>query len=562
VKHASSERDGPSTGGFVHRDGEQVIDGHGEPVLLRGVGLGNWLLPEGYMWGIEPPGPLSAREIEGLVSELVGPERAAMFWREFRDRFICEDDIARIAAEGMDHVRLPINSRLVMDEHGALQPAGVALVDRLIEWCRAHGLWVVLDLHGAPGGQTGTNIDDSPHGVPELFSSSRYQELTVSLWRQLASRYRDEPVIAGYDLLNEPLPDEFDALYRAELVGLYRELTVAIREVDPNHMIIYEGTHWATNWEIFTEVWDANSMLSFHKYWSPPDRPSIQRFIEIGRSLGLPVYMGEGGENNLDWFQTAFQLYEDCNISWCFWPWKKIETLTSPCSVNAPVGWERVVAYGRTKVDKPDPDEAWRLLTELAQAMALSDCTYRDEVVSALLRRAPVRAPATGFGFRGRGVSYETTAAVPLQGFRSDDSVTIRDATGARPSEVDFHHPNGAPSPPENELVVSLSAGDWVAYDVVLAVAGHLDVAVRIGGRQKSALNRGNRDLPWLDIVVDDAKAELQASGDDHVVLATTTLPIAAGRHAVRVVGRAEETLLHWIEVSPADRGPSTVTEK
>jgi endoglucanase len=91
----------------------------------------------------------------------------------------------------MNHVRLPINSRLVMDEQGALRPAGVALVDRLIEWCRVHGLWVVLDLHGAPGGQTGTNIDDSPQGTPELFTSSRYRELTGSLWRQLARRYRD-----------------------------------------------------------------------------------------------------------------------------------------------------------------------------------------------------------------------------------------------------------------------------------------------------------------------------------------------------------------------------------
>jgi len=538
--------------GFVHRDGSQVVDGYGEPVLLRGMGLGNWLLPEGYMWGFEPPGPQSPREIEALVSQLVGPERAALFWREFRDRFICEDDIARIVAEGMNHVRLPINSRLVMDEEGGLQPAGVALIDRLIEWCRVHGLWVVLDLHGAPGGQTGTNIDDSPHGTPELFTSSRYLELTVSLWRQLARRYRDEAVIAGYDLLNEPLPDEFDDLYRPELVELYRELTVTIREVDPNHMIIYEGTHWATNWDIFAEVWDANSMLSFHKYWSPPDRPSIQRFIDIGESLGLPVYMGEGGENNLGWVQTAFQLYEDCNISWCFWPWKKIETLTSPCSVNAPAGWEGVVAYGRTKLDKPDDEVAWRVLTELTQALALSDCSYRPEVVQALLRRAPVRVPSTGFGFRGRGVSYQTAEALPLSGFRSDDSVTIRDATGARPSTLDFHYTAGASSSPEHELLVCLSAGDWVAYEIALAVPGRLDIAVQIGAGQKATDRAANGDRPALDIIVDDERAELQAIDDEHVIRATTSSPVASGRHVVRIVGRAQETLLRWMEVLPS----------
>lgn len=558
MKHASAGRDGLSSGGFVHRDGDQVVDGFGEPVLLRGMGLGNWLLPEGYMWGIEPPGPLSAREIEAFVSELVGPERAELFWREFRDRFIGEDDIARIAAEGMNHVRLPINSRLVMDEDGALQPAGVALIDRLIGWCRVHGLWVVLDLHGAPGGQTGTNIDDSPHGVPELFASSRYLELTISLWRQLARRYSDETVVAGYDLLNEPLPDEFDALYRAELVELYRELTTAIREVDQSHMIIYEGTHWSTNWSIFTEVWDANSMLSFHKYWSPPDRPSIQRFIDIAESLGLPIYMGEGGENNLDWIQTAFQLYEDCNISWCFWPWKKIETLTSPCSVNAPAGWQKVVAYGRTKVAKPGDEEASRVLTELNQAVAFSESRYQPEVVRALLRCAPVRVPSTGFGFRGPGVSYQTTGALALPGFRSNDSVTIQEATGARPSELDFHHTSGEPFSPEHELIVCLRAGDWVAYEVRLAVPGRLGLAVQLGLGRKGAGPGANGDEPALDIIVDDERTEPQATeplatDDEHVIRATTSSPVAAGRHVVRIVGRANETLLRWIDVFPSD---------
>ncbi len=90
-----------------------------QPLLLRGVGLGNWLLPEGYMWKFEPPGPQSPREIEALLVDLVGPERAARFWATFRDRFVTEADIERIAAEGMNHVRLPINSRVVMDDEGS-----------------------------------------------------------------------------------------------------------------------------------------------------------------------------------------------------------------------------------------------------------------------------------------------------------------------------------------------------------------------------------------------------------------------------------------------------------
>ena len=323
---------------FVTVSDGRIVDGRGRRIQLRGVGLGNWLLPEGYMWRLSP-GRESPRQIEALITELVGEDRAEVFWRRFLDNFITQADIARIAAEGFNHVRLPINWRHIIDRDGSMRPDGLGLIDRVVEWCADQGMWVLLDLHGAPGGQTGTNIDDS-NGRPELFMDGSNEELTITLWRELAIRYRDNTTVLGYDLLNEPLPNEWQHVYPEQLVDLYRRLTEAIREVDSNHIIMYEGTHWANNWDIFTEVWDANSVLQFHKYWSPPDLPSIQRFLDIGAELGLPVFMGEGGENNLDWLATAFQLFEDIGIGWNFWPWKKIDTITSPCSVVAPPGWE------------------------------------------------------------------------------------------------------------------------------------------------------------------------------------------------------------------------------
>jgi len=445
--------------GFLRAENGRLVDGEGNPVLLRGVGLGNWLLPEGYMWKFEPPGPQSPREIEALVADLVGPNREAEFWRLFRERFITEADIAVIADEGMNHVRLPINWR-VLTEHD-----GFRLIDSLIEWCRRHGLWVVLDLHGAPGGQTGTNIDDSL-GTPALFEEKRNQELTVRLWQQLAERYRDEPTVAGYDLLNEPLPNDYQYRYADQLVALYKDLTSAIREVDPHHLIIYEGTHWATNFSIFTEVWDPNSMLQFHKYWSPPDRPSIQRFLDVSQRLNLPLYMGEGGENSLAWLQTAFQLYEDLGIGWNFWPWKKIDTLTSPCSVDPPAGWKSIVDYARDGGDRPADTALWELL----ELVDLSRCTYRTPVINAIMRRPPLVIPAIGFSFRGPGVSYRTNSARPLPGFREDDQVTI---TGT----PYFEFPPG-----DHGLHVSLGQGDWVAYEFTLD--SHARVKVNVTSDQ------------------------------------------------------------------------------
>lgn len=534
--------------GFVRVSAGRLVDGRGEPVLLRGVGLGNWLLPEGYMWKFESHGPQSPREIEAFFEELVGPSRARDFWRRFRSVFIAEADIARIRAEGMNHVRLPINSRIVMDDEGNWIEDGFDIVDRLIEWCRTHRLWVVLDLHGAPGGQTGTNIDDSPRNLPELFMQPHYRELTVRLWGEIARRYRDEPVVAAYDLLNEPLPNEYQHTYAEELRELYIDLTSTIRAVDPNHAITYEGSHWATNWSIFSEVWDDNSFLQFHKYWSPPDRLTIQKFIDAGEKLQLPIYMGEGGENNLDWIQTAFQLYEDCGISWNFWPWKKIETITSPCSVNAPIGWSEIIDYAAGKGPRPDADAAWQTLSALLDAMPLAACTYRPEVVGALLRRVPIRIPAVGFTFRGAGLSFHTTDAVPLRGFRSDDQVTIRHAGGSEPDELNFSHTAGQPRTVEEELTVSLGVGDWVAYEVELTSPAKLRLAVTLKGARTSGV--GNQ---ILEVSIDDSVMEHAAyDPDEPTVRGVTGSVVSAGRHIVRIAGLALETVIGAIEITPA----------
>ena len=458
--------------GFVRAENATLVDGSGRELLLRGVGLGNWMLPEGYMWRFGP-GAESPREIEALTRRLLGEPAAQQFWQGFSDTFITEADIALIAASGFDHVRLPINSRVIQDEAGAPIEAGYAMIDRLIGWCREHQLWVLLDLHGAPGGQTGTNIDDSPRNLPELFMDARYRELTIRLWRDLATRYADETVVLGFDLLNEPLPNEWQYTYAAELVELYRDLTREIRAVDPNHLIVYEGAHWATNWDIFTEVWDANSLLQFHRYWSAPETALVSSFLEVRDRLGLPIYMGEGGENTLEWLYAAHRLYETHHIGWNFWPWKKIDTRTSPASIAAPEGWDRVVAA----IDDPSAitrEQAQQVFSDLLVAMRIENCRWQPEIVAALLAESPSVVPAWGFGFRGDGQSYSSSTARGVEGIRADDRVALRWAReGDHPSNP-FGQTDGRPYRANEELVVDLAEGDWLEFELTGAVSARV----------------------------------------------------------------------------------------
>lgn len=503
--------------GFVHVERGALVDGRGRPLLLRGVGLGGWLLVEGYMWRLPDAAGQSPRRIEAFLASILGDAAAERFWATYRERFVTEADIARIADLGFDHVRLPLNARLIEDGAGGLRPDGIAFVDRCLEWCRRHGLWVVLDLHGAPGGQTGTNIDDSPHERPDLFVvGGGYRDRTIGLWTSLARRYRDDPVVAAYDLLNEPLPNEWADRYPDALVSLYRDLTDAIRAVDQAHVLSYEGTRWATDWAVLRDVPDANALLQFHRYWAPPERSGIARYIDQGRELGLPIYMGEGGENDLDWLTAAFGLYEDEGISWNLWPWKKLRTWTSPVSVRPPSGWASLTRWAGGGIALPRP-EAHDILAAFLDAIPLDACEERSEVVHAVLQMPPVR--------------------FPVERIRSEEGGSRRavDATDAP-----MYGPVDAPdrAAPRFELLQPAGSGSTVRLRLETAARLRLDLEAPDGVATASVVT---------GLTVDGVAVDVQP-GPDGAALETRA-PVDAGVHEIRLQLGARRVTIRGLRV-------------
>ena len=372
---------------YYRRAGDRIIAPEGAPEFRRGMGLGGWLLPEGYMWDLPEPAD-SPRRMEQLVLELLGRGRAEDFWTQYRRRFITAEDIDRIAAAGFDHVRLPINARVVFDGEQLIDE-GIALVDNTIAWCRETGISCVLDLHGAPGGQTGENIDDSPGRRPDLFTDPVAYAQGLRLWGLLAARYADEPVVSAYDLLNEPLPDKHQALV-PRLAEFYRDVIAVIRGADPHHLLSIEGWHWSTRFEGVDQVWDENSCLHFHKYWSEPSTESILSVLELRERLGVPLWMGESGENDDDWYAAAFGLFEQHDIPWTFWTWKKIDRDTSPLIITPPDRWAEVRRYAAGQ--GPAPAGAEELFDQLLDNLPPDRCTLRPGALDALpgISAAPI----------------------------------------------------------------------------------------------------------------------------------------------------------------------------
>jgi endoglucanase len=387
---------------FAHTDHKQIVDAVGKPLLLRATNLGNWLVPEGYMWLFEG-GPQSPSEIRALVLELLGPEASAAFWQKYRDNYVTREDIALLHRAGFNALRVPLHYSLFQSDDAE----GFKLLDRLIVWSRTENLYLILDLHAAPGGQTGTNIDDSV-GYPWLYQSPQEQEHLIAIWRRLAAHYRDEPAVLGYDLLNEPIP-HFPKLrpLNSSLEPLYQKLSGEIRKVDGHHILFLGGAQWDSNFSIFGKPFDANVAYTFHKYWTPPDESVLREYIDFRERYDVPIWMGESGENTDEWIAQFAKSLERNNIGWAFWPYKKMEKASAVVSIIPPAGWETIVEFaklprGTSNAEdrlkaRPEQEMLTRAFAELLESVRVQKCRVNEGYLKALGMKTDIApVPAVG----------------------------------------------------------------------------------------------------------------------------------------------------------------------
>lgn len=374
---------------FVHTRQKQIVDAKGKPFLIHGTNLGNWFMPEGYMWDFEG-GPQSPREIEALVTELIGPDKAADFWHRYRENYITRQDIHLLHEAGFNTIRIPIHYKFFEAE----KSEGFTLLDRVIQWSHQEGLYVIIDMHAAPGGQTGANIDDS-YGYPWLYDSPGEQAHLVAIWQRIARHYKDNPTILGYDLLNEPIP-HYPSLapLNPKLEPVYKKLTTAIRQVDTRHILFLGGAQWDSNFSVFHQPFDNNSAYTFHKYWSKTDISVIQQYLDFRDRYNVPIWMGESGENTDEWIAQFVTLLNNNDIGWTFWPYKKMSKTSAIVTVSPPDGWDKIVAFaklprGTGQVEerlkaRPDQETINRAFAGLLANIELKNCHVNEGYLKAL----------------------------------------------------------------------------------------------------------------------------------------------------------------------------------
>lgn len=379
---------------FVSINGQDLIQPNGSKLFITGTNLGNWLNPEGYMFRFDKTN--SGRFINEMFCQLVGPDAAAEFWKAFKDNYITREDIAFIKNMGANTIRLPFHYKLFTDEDYmglTVSQDGFTRVDSVIEWCRDANLYLILDMHDAPGGQTGDNIDDS-YGYPWLFESKESQKLYCNIWRLIADRYKNEPVILGYELFNEPIAPYFKNMeeLNSKLEEVYKMGVKSIREVDTNHIILLGGAQWNGNFKPFKDSkFDDKIMYTCHRYGGEPTKSAIQTIINFRDSVNLPMYMGEIGHNSDEWMATFCQTMKENNIGYTFWPYKKMDG-SSFVGIIPPENWANIVyfseasrtSYKEIRDARPDQAMAYQAMIDFIEACKLKNCVVQEGYIKSL----------------------------------------------------------------------------------------------------------------------------------------------------------------------------------
>lgn len=327
-------------------NGPRIETASGKPVTLRGVGLGGWMNMENFITGHASTETLQRQALLAVLRE-ASYDR---FFTRLLDVFFMDEDAAFLASLGLNCVRLPVNYHHFEHDMAPMEllEDGFRLLDRAIERCARHGLYTVIDLHALPGAQNQHWHSDNPTHRALLWQHKHFQDRAINLWEALADRYKDNPWVAGYNLVNEPGDPN-----GASLRQFYGRLRRAIRAIDPDHLLFLDGNRYGTDFSVFEETWP-NTVYGCHDYALPGfadggpypgvsrgryfDRTELERVFQERARFMLdanvpiwvgefgPVYTGDAARDAMRYRLLADQTatYERHGASWSLWTYKDI----------------------------------------------------------------------------------------------------------------------------------------------------------------------------------------------------------------------------------------------
>lgn len=344
---------------FLKVKNGQIVTKSGTPVRLRGFNVGGWLNMEDFVNGF----PGAEHTLRATMARTLGVEKADYFFSRLLDVFFTEADVKQIKRFGANVIRLPFNYRHFERDDKPFEylEDGFVRLDSAVNWCAKNGVYLIFDMHAAQGWHNPDWHADSAHMQVLLYSHRHFQDRVAALWGEIAKRYKNEPTVAGYALLNEPVTrveyESYDPSYFDwdGLNEVHRRAVEAIRAVDKRHLLFLEGDNFSSEYEGLDVTFDPQLVLSLHNYIEATDCEGVypgvtdgeqwdksrieKRFTEHSgvrkaRLHGIPMLVGEFGA--LHWqagkqakyrikaVEDQIEVYEESGAHWTVWNYKDI----------------------------------------------------------------------------------------------------------------------------------------------------------------------------------------------------------------------------------------------
>jgi len=488
---------------FLHAQGTKIVDGKGNEVLLRGIGFGEYMLIEPYMWGINSPQNKKSDTQQAILSslaQLTGWDNVNAFIDEYRKNYVTEADIQLLKEAGFNSIRLPMHYNLFIEENATdntFREKGFEMVDSLLTWCTKHQVWLILDMHAVPGGQS-TDKAISDQYSPGLWdgnadgTAAQYQTKLIMLWREIARRYANEEWIGGYDLINEIQYYPSNRDLAPEIRNLYGRITDAIRETDKNHILFIEGNGYANDHTGLTPPWDNNLAYSFHRYWCSNVQSDDALKLPMRNYFKVPLWMGESGENSNTWFTAAVELLEKNDIGWSWWSYKKVNNISGIVSVPRSDGWDKILNYLESASDNHvslglNTENVKATLMGLAENVKLEKSKINIDVIYALMKQPynndtkpygtnelPGKLNAIEYDLGRNGFAYNETGLLSRE---SNSDGAYNEGWAGRNDAVDIE---ACSDPESNGYDIGWTApGEWLNYTVNVLQEGKYRVKMK-----------------------------------------------------------------------------------
>jgi len=559
------------TSQLLKTSGQKIVNDKGENIQLRGLGPGGWMLQEGYMLKTADfAGP--QYKIKEKIAELIGEDGMNEFYKAYWKNGITKQDIDFLAKAGFNSIRLPMHYNLytlpiekepVKGKNTWLEE-GFKMTDDLLQWCATNKIYLILDLHAAPGGQgNDVNISDNDKSKPSLWENEENQKKTIALWKKLADRYKDSPWIGGYDLINEPNinftgknPNGTDEMSNAPLWKLQKDITTAIREVDKKHIIFIEGNGWGNNYNGLTPIWDDNMVFSFHKYWNYNDDQTLKFALDLREKYNMPIWLGETGENSNVWFTELIQLLDKHNIGYAFWPMKKIDNIAGITNVKTTPEYEKLLEYWKNGGEKPSKDYAKKALMQIAENYKLSNTEIKNDVIDAMFRQVtdPSTKPFKNHLIPGRIFASDYDLGRMGAAYLDKDFINLWVSDPAKRSEwnsgqqmrndgVDLY--KCADAITNQYYVGKTESGEWLQYTVASKADKNYTFSIRYAAESNSNIKIETASGKLL------ASVPLDSSGgkENWKTVSVKNIPLLKGENKIRIFFENGGANLNYFEI-------------